>query len=118
MLIAIFERTIQLPIAEVSDQSFAIDVEASPTPVLVDFWAEWCGPCRQLAPILDQLSDEYAGRLEFAKLNVDENPETPARFGVRALPTLNIFRGGEIIGAQMGVLPKASLKRWIESSLE
>ena len=106
-----------MPTAEVTDQSFDQMVEESDLPVLVDFWAEWCGPCRQLAPVLDDLAEEFSGRLVFVKLNVDENPETPSRFGIRALPTMNIYKGNVVVGTQLGVRPKAALRKWIESSL-
>ncbi len=102
---------------KVSDASFQDDVLQSQEPVLVDFWAEWCGPCRQIAPTLDEIAREMDGKLKIAKINIDENPSTPSRYGVRAIPTLMIFKGGQQVGQQVGVLPKSKLVDWIRSSI-
>ena len=99
----------------VTDASFDADVLKSPAPVLVDFWAAWCGPCRQIAPALEEISTELNGRVTIAKLNVDENPQAPSRYGVRGIPTLMIFKGGEVAATKVGALPKNKLKEWIES---
>ena len=100
---------------QISDTSFAADVLKSSGPVVVDFWAEWCGPCRQIAPALEEIATELNGRVTIAKLNVDENPVAPSRYGVRGIPTLMIFKGGEVAATKVGALPKNKLKEWIES---
>ena len=102
---------------KVTDKTFDAEVVQSDVPVLVDFWAEWCGPCRMIGPALEELSDEYKGRIKIAKVNVDENPGLPARFGVRGIPALFMFRGGEVVSNRTGAAPKASLKGWIEESV-
>ncbi|MGH7069358.1 MAG: thioredoxin [Acetobacteraceae bacterium] len=102
----------------VTDASFATDVLAAGGPVLVDFWAEWCGPCRTIAPALEELAGEFAGRLEVAKVNIDENPETPTTYAVRGIPTLILFKDGKPAATKIGAAPKSSLKAWIESSLQ
>ena len=95
----------------VTDASFSADVERSPLPVLVDAWAAWCGPCRMIAPVIDELAAEMAGRLRVAKLNVDENPATAARFDLRSIPTLLVFKGGREVDRIVGVQPKAEIAR-------
>ena len=85
--------------------------------MLVDYWAEWCGPCRQIAPSLDEISAEMDGKLTIAKLNIDENPNTPTRYGVRGIPTLMLFKGGEVVATKVGVLPKSQLQSWIDQNI-
>jgi thioredoxin 1 len=104
-------------IKHVSDSSFESDVIRSDKPVLVDFWAEWCGPCKGIAPMLDEASKDYDGRLQIAKLNVDENREVPARYNIRGIPTLMLFKGGELVGTKVGALPKAQLTAFIDGHL-
>jgi len=101
----------------VTDETFDLDVLKSSGPVLVDFWAEWCGPCRSIAPSLEDLSKEFAGKIEVVKVNIDENPMTPSQFGVRGIPTLLIFKDGKVASTQVGAAPKSVLKAWIEKSL-
>lgn len=101
----------------ISDASFEDDVVKSATPVLVDYWAEWCGPCRMIAPILDEVSKEYQGRLTVAKMNVDENQATPAKFGIRGIPTLMMFKNGAVIGTKVGAVSKSQLTSFIDSNL-
>ncbi len=100
---------------QVSDDSFEADVIGASEPVLVDFWAEWCGPCKQIAPALDEIGEEMAGQLTIAKVNIDENPATPHKYGVRGIPTLILFKNGEVASTKVGALPKSKLKEWVES---
>jgi len=102
---------------KVTDATFATEVTESDIPVVVDFWAEWCGPCKQIGPALEELSEEYAGKVKIAKVNVDENPNLPAQLGVRGIPALFIIKGGQIIANKTGAAPKAALKDWIVSSI-
>jgi len=102
---------------KITDDSFDADVVNSDKPVLVDFWAEWCGPCKQIAPALEELSDELGGKVTIAKINIDENPGTPSKFGVRGIPTLMLFKNGQVAATKIGALPKNKLQEWIESVL-
>lgn len=101
-----------------TDSNFEQDVIKSSKPVLVDFWAEWCGPCKQIGPILDQLSKELGDKIDIRKVNIDENPETPTKFGVRGIPTLMIFNEGEVVGTKVGSMPKSSLQDWINETIK
>ena len=104
-------------IVYVTDESFEEDVLKSEIPVLVDYWAEWCGPCKMIAPILDEIVGEYAGKLKIAKLNIDENSATPPKFGIRGIPTLMIFKDGDVEATKVGALSKSQLTAFIDSSL-
>lgn len=104
-------------IKHVSDASFDSDVLKTDGPVLVDYWAEWCGPCKMIAPILDDLSAEYKGKLQIAKMNVDENSETPAKYGIRGIPTLMLFKNGTVVATKVGALSKTQLAAFIDSHL-
>ena len=104
-------------IKHISDASFEADVLQSGTPVLVDYWAEWCGPCKMIAPILDEVAAAYEGKLTIAKMNVDENREIPAKFGIRGIPTLMIFKNGELTATKVGALAKAQLTSFIDQNL-
>ena len=101
----------------VTDDSFQQDVLGSDMPVLVDFWAEWCGPCRMIAPALEELSEELAGRVTVAKLNIDENPDAPAKYGVRGIPTMILFKDGAPAATKVGAEPKSRIQSWLEGSL-
>ena len=103
-------------IKHVTDASFATDVLGAKGPVLVDFWAEWCGPCRQIAPVLDALASEHEGKVTIAKVNVDENPATPNRYGIRGIPTLLLFDKGELVDQRVGVAPKAQIDAWLRKA--
>ena len=104
-------------ILHVSDASFEEDVLKASGPVLVDYWAEWCGPCKMIAPILDEVAEEYDGRLSVAKLNIDENPMTPSKYGVRGIPTLMLFKDGQVAATKIGALPQGKLFEWLEAQL-
>jgi thioredoxin 1 len=100
-----------------SDATFENDVLKSTEPVLLDFWAEWCGPCKMIAPILDEAANEFKGRLKIAKLNIDENPQTPPRFGIRGIPTLILFKDGKVEAQKVGALSKSQLIAFLDSNL-
>jgi len=104
-------------IINVSDSSFDTDVLGSDKPVLVDYWAEWCGPCKMIAPVISEVADQYADRLSVAKLNVDDNPNTAPKYGIRGIPTLMIFKGGNVIATKVGALSKSQLLEFIDSSI-
>ena len=102
---------------QVTDSSFEADVLDAEGPVLVDFWAEWCAPCKQIAPILEEVAAELEGSLTIAKVNIDENPQTPTKYGVRGIPTLILFKGGQVVGTKVGMVPKSALMEWVQSAL-
>jgi thioredoxin 1 len=101
----------------VTDATFDAEVRQSDILVVVDFWAEWCGPCKQIGPALEELSAEYAGRVKIVKVNVDENPNSPGALGVRGIPTLFLFKDGEVVSNKVGAAPKAALKSWIDDAV-
>jgi thioredoxin 1 len=103
--------------ADTTDATFEADVISNDTPVLVDFWAPWCGPCRMVAPIVEELAGEYEGRVKFVKLNTDENPQVAMRYGIRSIPTLLVFKGGEIAGQIVGFRPKSDLQKRLDAVL-
>jgi thioredoxin 1 len=104
-------------IVHVTDDSFESDVLKSDQPVLIDYWAEWCGPCKMIAPVLDEIAEEYAGKLKVAKLNIDDNPNTPPRYGIRGIPTLMLFKDGEVEATKVGAVSKAQLVAFIDSNM-
>ncbi|RKZ38014.1 MAG: thiol reductase thioredoxin [Gammaproteobacteria bacterium] len=104
-------------IVHVTDETFEEDVLKADDPVLVDYWAEWCGPCKMIAPVLEEIGKEYAGRLKIAKLNIDENPETPPKYGIRGIPTLMLFKGGNVEATKVGAVSKSQLSAFIDSNL-
>lgn len=104
-------------ILHVSDDSFDEEVLKSGEPVLVDYWAEWCGPCKMIAPVLEEIADEYAGRLRVAKLNIDDNPKTPPQYGIRGIPTLMLFKDGAVEATKVGALSKSQLAHFLDSNL-
>ncbi|MAS10076.1 thioredoxin TrxA [Endozoicomonas sp. G2_2] len=104
-------------IIKVSDDSFDNEVLSASGPVLVDYWAEWCGPCKMIAPVLDEIADEYDGRLTVAKLNIDDNPNTPPRYGIRGIPTLMLFKDGEVAGTKVGSVSKTQLTEFVDQHI-
>ena len=104
-------------IIHVTDDSFESDVLKSDQPVLIDYWAEWCGPCKMIAPVLDEIATEYDGRLKVAKLNIDDNPNTPPRYGIRGIPTLMLFKDGEVEATKVGAVSKSQLVAFIDSNM-
>jgi thioredoxin 1 len=101
----------------VTDSTFDAEVRQSDIPVIVDFWAEWCGPCKQIGPALEELSSEYEGRIKIAKVNVDENPDTAASMGIRGIPALFMFKDGQVVSNKVGAAPKSALQSWIDSEV-
>ncbi|MCC5954830.1 MAG: thioredoxin [Natronohydrobacter sp.] len=106
-----------MPTVAVTDATFDAEVRQSDIPVVVDFWAEWCGPCKQIGPALEELSSEFEGRVKIAKVNVDENPNTAASMGIRGIPALFLFKDGQVVSNKVGAAPKSALQSWISESV-
>ena len=106
-----------MPTMKTTDADFAADVIASETPVLVDFWAEWCGPCKAIGPELEEISEVMGDKVKIAKLNIDENPSTPQTYNVRGIPTLLIFKNGEVAAEKIGAMPKSALEQWVTENI-
>jgi len=106
-----------MPTVAITDDSFKADVLDSDTPVLVDFWAEWCGPCKMIGPSLEEIADELGGQVKIAKLNIDDHPDAPAQYGVRGIPTMILFKGGAPAATKVGAEPKGRIKAWLEGEL-
>ena len=104
-------------IVHISDESFAEEVLQSERPVLIDYWAEWCGPCKMIAPVLDEIATEYSDRLKVVKLNIDDNPHTPPKYGIRGIPTLMVFKNGQVEATKVGAVSKAQLTAFLDDSL-
>ena len=113
----LLEITVSDKITHTTDSAFQTEVLDSDTPVLLDFWAEWCGPCKSIAPVLDELAGEYEGKIKIVKINIDENQQTPRQFGVRGIPTLMLFKDGKVAGTQIGVVGKGQLAKFIDGAL-
>ena len=106
-----------MSIKQINDSEFKTEVIDSSKPVIVDFWAEWCGPCKTLGPILEKLSDDFQDKVEIKKINIDENPEAPANFGIRSIPTMILFKDGKVVDSKIGVSGEQDIKNWISSKL-
>lgn len=102
---------------KVTDGDFSEKVEKADGPIVVDYWAEWCGPCRMIGPALEEIASEMDGKVTIAKMNIDENPSTPSKFGVRGIPTLMLFKNGQVVATKVGALPKSQLQQWIEGNI-
>ncbi len=106
-----------MPTVKVTDETFEAEVLKSDTPVVLDFWAEWCGPCKMIGPSLEEISDEMAGKIKVVKINVDENPGVAGKMGIRSIPTLMLFKGGQLASQKVGASPKGALSKWIEDTI-
>ena len=107
-----------MAVGKVSDANFESEVLQATGPVVVDFWAEWCGPCRMIAPALEEISAELGDKITVAKLNIDENPDTPGRYGVRGIPTMLLFKGGQPVAQKVGAAPRSQIQQWLEANLD
>jgi thioredoxin 1 len=107
-----------MPSKKITDDSFETDVLKADGPVLVDYWAEWCGPCKQIGPALEEIAGEMAGKVTVAKLNIDDNPMAPGKYGVRGIPTLMLFKGGKVAATRVGAIPKSKIVEWLNETVE